>query len=222
MTKKTSVLIIDDHPLFRAGLKSVFNDNPDFDIVGEAVDGKDGIRNAARLFPDIVIADLTVLDSDGYGVAKKLRKSSPETALIIMTMHPRIDRIIESFKVGAVGFVVKDSPLGMLEQALLSAAKGEFFIDPAVSEIIVGELLKEPEISRRLDAETDLTNREREILMMLARGDKPKQIALELCISPKTVENHRYNIMKKLKIHSSNDLVKYALKSGLIDVESWS
>ena len=221
MAKKTTVLIIDDHPLFRAGVKSVFKDNPDFDVVGEAADGDDGIRSAARLVPDIVIADLTVLESDGFEIANKLRTSSPETALIIMTMHPRIDRIIESFKVGAVGFVIKDSPLYMLEQAMLSASKGEFFIDPAVSGIVVRELLKEPEDSRRLNAETELTNREREILVMLARGGKPRQIALELCISPKTVENHRYNIMKKLEIHSSNDLVKYALKSGLIDVESW-
>ena len=221
MAKKTTVLIIDDHPLFRAGVKSVFKDNPDFDVVGEASDGDDGVRSAARLFPDIVIADLAVLESDGFDIASKLRKSSPETALIIMTMHPRIDHIIESFKVGAVGFVIKDSPLCMLEQALFSVSNGAFFIDPAVSGIVVRELLKEPEDSRRLDAETELTNREREILVMLARGGKPRQIALELCISPKTVENHRYNIMKKLKIHSSNDLVKYALKSGLIDVESW-
>ncbi len=220
MAEKSTVLIIDEHPLFREGVKSIFRDDAKYGIVGEATNAAEARRKAAELKPDIVLLELALPDGRGFDLIKEIKKTAPNSAIIVLTMHTKVNKIVEAFKAGAIAYLIKDSPLEFFMQAMNSASKGEYFMDPAISDKIVSELVKEPEKERNI-VNGNLTRREREIIVLLAEGDRPKQIAEKLYISRKTVENHRYNVMRKLGLHSTHDLVKYAVKSGLIDIEMW-
>ncbi len=220
MAKKTTVLIIDDHPLFREGIKSLFRDARGYEIAGEATNGSEGCRKAAELNPDIVLLDLALPDRRGFGFVKEIRHVAPDSAVVVLTAYTKVNHIVEAFKAGAIAYVIKDSPIECFMQALNSASKGEYFMDPAISDTIVNQLVREPEKTGNA-VNGNLTRREREIIVLLAEGDRPQQIAEKLYISRKTVENHRYNVMKKLGLHSTHDLLKYAVKYGLVDIEMW-
>jgi DNA-binding NarL/FixJ family response regulator len=219
----TSVLIVDDHPLFREGVKALIKNEKKFDIVGEADNGSDAIRKVKKLKPRLVLMDLSLPDKNGYEVAREIKGAAPETFIIMLTMHSMIDNVIDAFKAGATGYVVKDAASDHLLKAIEAVMKGEYFMDAAISRQVVDRLMRQ---SGKKTAITDeayetLTPREKEIMALLADGNRAKTIADQLCISPKTVENHRCNIMRKLDVHSSHELVKYAARIGLIDIEQW-
>lgn len=223
MTEKKNILIIDDHPLFREGLKSIVERDSRFKVVGEAGTGKQGLRMAEKLKPDLAVVDISLPDINGIQVTTEMQSSLPKTKIMIVSMHSKIDYIAEGFQAGATGYVAKDSASDRLIQGIESVLKGEFFLDSSVSHQVVEKLMKFPVKEAKItDADYgSLTPREQEVMRLLAEGSSPKDIADKLCISPKTVENHRANIMKKLDIHSTMELVRYAARLGLIDVDLW-
>jgi DNA-binding NarL/FixJ family response regulator len=218
-----SILIVDDHPLFREGLKAIIERSNKFEVTGEAGNAHQGLRMAKKYKPDLVVVDISLPDTNGIQLTREIRDLLPETRIIIVSMHSKVDYIVEAFQAGATGYVVKESASEKLLKGLESVAKGEYFLDSAVSHQVVKALMKFPGKEAKItDADYgSLTPREQEIMRLLAEGLSAKEIAEKLFISPKTVENHRANIMNKLGLHSTMELVRYAAKLGLIDVDLW-
>ena len=223
MGKRKTVLIVDDHPLFREGLKSLLARHSGFEVIGEAGNGSKGLKKAKKLRPDLVIMDISLPDQSGIEVTSKIRSLLPETRVIVLSMHTKIDYIAEAFRQGATGYVVKESATEKLMECLEIVSKGEYFIDSYLSHKVVKSLMELDERERKItDAGYNtLTPREQQVMRLIAEGRSTKQIAERLFISPKTVENHRSNIMGKLELHSTMELVRYAARLGLIDVDLW-
>jgi len=216
-------MIVDDHPLFREGLKAIVSRNEQFEVVAEAGNGKDGIRLAKKHKPDIIIMDISMPGKNGIQIIRELRKKLSDTKFLIISMHSEAEYLLEAFRAGATGYMIKESAASNLEQGLNTVARGELFLDSALSQEVVYRLLQDnaEENSETQDPYSTLTAREQEVMRMLAEGLNAKEVAAQLYISPKTVENHRTNLMKKLDLHSSVELVRYAAKLGLIDLETW-
>ena len=216
-------MIIDAPPLFREGLKSIMAGDRHFSVEGEAGDSRNGLAMAKKIKPDVALVDISLPDESGMQLTRRIREALPDTRVLIVSMHAKIDYIVEAFQAGATGYVVKESAAGRLVQGLHAVIQGEYFLDSSISHEVVERLMKSPVREARV-SDTDygrLTPREQEIMRMLAEGLPKSEIADRLCISTKTVENHRSNIMKKLDLHSAMDLVRYAAKLGLIDIDLW-
>ncbi|MCD6294920.1 MAG: response regulator transcription factor [Deltaproteobacteria bacterium] len=223
MSKKKTVLIVDDHPLFREGLKSLLAGHSGFEVVGEAGTGREALLKAEELRPDLVVMDLSLPDQSGIDVTRSIRGLLSETRIMMLSMHSKIDYITEAFQVGATGYVVKESASERLIECLETVSRGEYFIDASLSHQVAKNLMESGEKAAKI---TDagyglLTSREQQVMRLIAEGLATKKIAEKLFISPKTVENHRTNIMNKLDLHSAMELVRYAAKLGLIDVDLW-
>lgn len=222
MKKKKTIIIIDDHPLLREGLKAVIGRDKRYEVIGETGLGREGLKLIKRLKPDIVLIDISLPDMNGIDLLYQIRKKFPETKIMIVSMHSKIDYITESFKAGALGYLVKESAATSLIKGLDSVSQGEYFLDSSISKEVVKRLIEAPSIRKINDSGyNSLTPREQQILRLLAEGYSNSEIAKILSISRKTVENHRANIMNKLNLHSLMDLVKYAVKLGLIDIDLW-
>lgn len=223
MAEQKSIIIIDDHPLFREGLKTIISRDDRFKVIGEAGSGHEGLEITKRLKPDLVIVDISLPDQSGIQLTRDLRRLFSETKILIVSMHSKIDYIAEAFQAGATGYVVKESASERLLQGLKSVVKGDYYLDSSVSHAVVENLMKSPlKAAKITDADyASLTPREQEVMRFLAEGLSSKAVAEKLFISPKTVENHRANIMSKLGLHSTIELVRYAAKLGLIDVDLW-
>jgi len=223
VAKKQTILLVDDHPLFREGLKSLISRSSRFEVVGEAGSAHEGLQTARELKPDLVVIDLSLPDKSGIDLTRDIRSLLPETRVMIVSMHSKIDYITEGFKAGATGYVVKESAAERLLQGLETVARGNYFLDSSLSHKVVKRLVESPAREKKItDARYEtLTPREQQVMRLIAEGISTKEIAEKLFISPKTVENHRTNIMNKLDIHSAMELVRYAVRLGLIDVDLW-
>jgi DNA-binding NarL/FixJ family response regulator len=217
------IMIVDDHPLFREGLKTIISRNKRYQVIAEAGDSQQGLELAQSLHPDLVLVDISLPDKSGIQLIRELRKADPAMKVLVVTMHSKVDYIAESFQAGAAGYVVKESAAEGLLKGIDTVLNGGYFLDSAVSPQVVEKLMTLPAKNARIrDGNYDsLTPREQEILRLLAEGLNAREIADKLCISSKTVENHRTNIMHKLNLQNSIDLVRYAAKIGLIDTDLW-
>lgn len=217
------ILIVEDHPLFREGLKSIIARDERFELVAEAGTGREGLVQAKKERPDIITVDISLPDRNGIEVVRELRQRLPESRILIISMHSKIDYIVQAFQAGAIGFIAKESASERLLQGLHAVAKGDYFLDTSVSQEVVARLMASPGKGAELDDPeyASLTPREQEVLRLLAEGFSVREASEKLFISPKTVENHRSNIMKKLDLHSTFELVRYAARLGLIDVDLW-
>lgn len=215
--QKTRIVIIDDHPLFRAGLKTIIESVGNFEVVGEAGSSQEGLRIAKELNPDLVLLDITLPDGNGVMLTRQLRNQIPDTRVMILSMHSKADHVIESFRAGACGYLVKESAGEKVLEGIDCVMKGEQFLDNTISEKVSRKLMTAD--CKTDEAYQDLTAREQEILRLRGEGLSIKEIGDKLYISPKTVENHCANLMRKLNLHSSLEMVRYAAKFGLIDIE---
>lgn len=222
MTKKT-ILIVDDHPLVREGLKSTLKPAAGYEVVGQAGSAREATRIVKQLKPDLVLLDLALPDKNGIDLCREIRNFSPSTRIMIVSMHSKVDYIVRAFQAGATGYMTKESATERLVQGIESVMSGEYFMDSSVSHSVVEKLMQsEAKEMKITDANYEsLTPREQEVMVLLAEGSSPKEIAAKLFISPKTVENHRTNIMSKLALHSTLELVRYAARLGLVDVDLW-
>jgi DNA-binding NarL/FixJ family response regulator len=223
MAPKKTILIVDDHPLVREGLISILKSAAGYEVVGQAGNARDAIRMVKNLKPDLVLLDLGLPDKSGIELSREIRNISPPTRILIVSMHSRVDYIVRAFQAGATGYMTKESATERLLQGIEDVLNGEYFMDGSVSHRVVERLMQTPEKEMRITdaAYETLTPREQEVMVLLAEGHSAKETAATLFISPKTVENHRTSIMNKLGLHSTLELVRYAARLGLIDVDLW-
>jgi DNA-binding NarL/FixJ family response regulator len=223
MAKKTTLLIVDDHPLVREGLKSVINTHPNYEVIGEAENGSKALRMVTNMKPDVVLMDVSLPDQSGIEITRQIQGIRRKTRVIIVSMHSKTDFIVKAFQAGARGYIVKESAPEKLLQAIQNVLDGEYYMDSTVSGKVVEKLLQHPSTPRHIsnDNYDALTAREQELLGLMAEGLSNDQIADMLFISVKTVKNHRASIMKKLNIHSTHELIRYAARLGLIDLDLW-
>jgi len=220
---KKTILIVDDHPLVREGLISILKSAAGYEVVGQAGNARDAIRMVKNLKPDLALLDLALPDKSGIELSREIRNISPPTRIMIISMHSKVDYIVKAFEAGATGYMVKESATEKLLQGIDRVVNGEYFMDGSVSHRVVEKLMQTPEKEMKITdaAYETLTPREQEITVLLAEGYSAKETAAKLFISPKTVENHRTSIMNKLGLHSTHELVRYAARLGLIDVDLW-
>lgn len=211
-----SVIMIDDHPLFREGLKSIMAGNKSYKIVGEAGTIKEGMDLISKLKPDIVLLDLSLPDGNGIQVIAKILEISPLSRILVVSVYSKINFIREAFNEGAFGYIIKESAPEGLIRGLDTVAKGEKFLDGrlAIEFIVYPREKKPPPTDSGYEG---LTNRQREVFDLLAYGHDPKDIALKFGIAKKTVLNHRSAIMKKLELENMVQFLHYAKEIGVLD-----
>ncbi len=223
MTQKKRILIVDDHPLFREGIKAIIAQNNTYEVIGETGTGRQGLELARKLKPDLVLVDISLPDQNGIELVCDILRLSTNTRIMIVSIHSKLDYIVRAFQAGAAGYLIKESAPEKLLEGMNHIFKGDYFMDTAVSHKVVKKLIGLPAGEKLVpgsDYDT-LTRREQEVMVHLVEGLSSNQVADKLFISPKTVENHRSNIMRKLNLHSTLELVRYAAKIGLIDINNW-
>lgn len=206
------ILLADDHALVRQGLRFILEAQDDMEIVGQAGNGNEAVELAEKLKPDVVIMDVAMPGLNGVEATRRLAASLPRTRVLALSMHKDSVYVREILRAGARGYLLKDSGDADLVAAVRAIAKGEGYISPAVSEAVLSDYRKH--VTDPLDL---LTGREREVLQLIAEGKTNKEIATDLNLSVYTVEAHRGRIMEKLNLHSTGELVRFALRNGLID-----
>ena len=217
LQKKIRILLADDHTILRAGLKMMLNAQPDMEIVGEAQDGRQAINEAQRLQPDIVLMDITMPDINGIEATRQIKKLLPDTRVLVLTMHEHDEYVFQALRAGASGYMLKEAVPTELITALRVIQSGQFYLSPTAQSVMVGDYLQRVRAGEEKDSYSSLTEREREILKLVAEGYTNNQIGERLFISPKTVDTHRTHIMDKLNLHNRAELVKYAMRRGLLE-----
>ena len=212
MQKKIRILLADDHAVVRQGFRMILAAEPDMVIVGEAANGRDAVELAERLQPDLVVMDVAMPELNGIEATRRLGESSPRTRVLALSMHKDSVYVREILRAGARGYLLKDAFDSDLVAAVRAVARGEGYLSPAVSDAVLTDYRKH--VTDPLDL---LTSREREILQMLAEGKTNKEIATALELSVYTVDAHRGRVMEKLNLHSIGELVRFAVRNGLID-----
>lgn len=216
MNKKKKIVIAEDQKILREGLKSLLDSNDKFEVVGEAEDGLEAIRSAEELSPDLIILDLGMPKMSGMSAIKEIKSENPETKILVLTVHESEEYILEVFQLGADGYCIKDASRSELFVAMESVLSGKRYISPGISEKVLKGFLEDKKTLKTTSTWDSLTQREKEVLKLVGEGYMSKEIADYLCISDKTVEKHRNNIMKKLNIHTSSGLTAYAIEKGLV------
>jgi len=216
MGEKKRIVIAEDHTILREGLRMLLRTNPDFDVVGEAEDGLEAVRCTETMKPDLVLMDLSMPRMNGMGAIQEIKKKCPDTKILVLTVHKTEEYILATLQAGADGYVLKDATHSELMLAMDCVFSGRCYLSPGISEKVIEGYLEGRRSLKPVSSWDSLTQREREILKMIAEGYKNKDIADYLCISAKTVEKHRANLMKKLDLHSASSLTAFAMEKGLI------
>jgi len=210
--KRIRILLADDHAVVRQGFKMILGAQPDMEIVGEAANGREAVELSEQLKPDLVVMDVAMPELNGIEATRRIASSVPHARVVALSMHKDSVYVREVLRAGARGYLLKDSGAGDLVSAVRAVARGEGYLSPAVSNAVLDDYRRH--VTNPVDL---LTTREREVLQMLAEGKTNKEIATILDLSVYTVDAHRGRIMEKLNLHSINELVRFAVRNGLVD-----
>jgi two-component system response regulator NreC len=216
MKKQYCVVIAEDHTILREGLRALLSSQQDLKVVGEAQDGREAIRCVQNSAPDVILMDLSMPRMNGLDAIREIKKTNPDTKIIALTVHKTEEYVLATLQAGADGYVLKDATHSELVMAIMNVLGGNRYLSPGVSEKVIDGYLKGRGALKSQSAWDTLTQREREILKLIAEGYKNKDIADYLCISLKTVEKHRTNLMNKLDLHNVAALTALAIDKGLI------
>jgi DNA-binding NarL/FixJ family response regulator len=221
MKRKINVLICDDHSVFREGVRSILSSEPDMNVMGQAGNGAEAVKKARELLPDVILMDIAMPVMRGFDATRRILKMDENIRVLMLTVYDDEDLVARCLSAGAAGYVLKDAPPEQLVYAIRSAVRGERYLSPKALKGVIGSLtLSEPghaaspaKIGTRYEL---LSDREREILVLLAEGCTLKDVASLLNLSVKTVDAHKYNIMRKLDVHDRTELIRFAIRKKLI------
>jgi DNA-binding NarL/FixJ family response regulator len=214
---KLRIVLADDHTILREGLRALLSADPNFDIVGEAEDGREAVRCVEKLEPNLLLMDLSMPRMSGMDAISEIKKRYPATKIIALTVHKTEEYLLTTLQAGVDGYVLKDATHDELVMAIHNVMAGKRYLSPGISEKVIEGYLEGKEDSLSVSSWQKLSQREREVLKLIAEGYKNKEIAEDLCISLKTVEKHRANLMKKLDLHNAAVLTVYAVERGLVN-----
>jgi two-component system, NarL family, response regulator NreC len=206
------ILLADDHTIVRQGLKLILSSHADLQVIGEAANGREVLELAEKLKPDVVLMDVAMPELNGIEATRRLHQISPRTKVLVLSMHKEAVYVREILKAGARGYILKDAIDTELISAIQSVARGDGYVSPAISGTLLSDYRQN--ITNPLDL---LSSREREVLQLIAEGKTNKEVATRLNLSVYTVDSHRGKIMEKLNLHSTGELVRFAVKQGLVD-----
>jgi DNA-binding NarL/FixJ family response regulator len=213
-----SILLADDHPVVRQGMRALLEVQPDIEIVGEAASGLEALRLTERLKPNLLLLDLMMPGLSGLEVTRQVSQRFPETRVVIFSLQADESYVLETLRAGALAYVLKEADGEEVLQAIRQAAAGRRYLSPSISERAIEAYLQKAD-STSTDPYDTLTPREREVLQLVAEGQSNSEIAARLFISPRTVEDHRANLMRKLGLRNVADIVRYALRRGILPME---
>jgi len=217
MKEKVRIVLAEDHTILREGLRALLTADPNFEIIGEAADGRAAVRFVEKQIPDLILMDLSMPRMTGMDAIREIKKRYPQTKIIALTVHKTEEYLRTTLQAGADGYVLKDATRDELMMAIQSVLKGKTYLSPGVSGRVIEGYLEGKESQMPPSTLGLLSQREREVLKLIAEGYKNKEIATDLCISLKTVEKHRANLMKKLDLHNAAALTAYAIEQGLVE-----
>ena len=209
-------MLADDHTILREGLRALLSADPNFDIVGEAEDGREAVRCVEKLEPNLLLMDLSMPRMSGMDAISEIKRRYSETKIIALTVHKTEEYLLTTLQAGVDGYVLKDATHDELVLAIHNVMAGKRYLSPGISGKVIEGYLEGKEDSQAVSSWQKLSQREREVLKLIAEGYKNKEIAEDLCISLKTVEKHRANLMKKLDLHNAAGLTVYAVEKGLV------
>jgi DNA-binding NarL/FixJ family response regulator len=210
--KRSTILLADDHAVVRDGLRMMLES--EFDVVGGVGDGRAVLGEAERLRPELVLVDVSMPSLNGIEAARRLKEALPEVKVVVLTMHADVTFATEAFEAGALGYVLKSAPSDEIRKAIREVLRGRRYVAPEIADDVLPFLLTGAHQTNKTVGK--LTSRQREVLQLLAEGRTSKQIGDVLCVSPRTVEFHKYKMMQELGLHSTADLVRYAMKHGIV------
>ena len=221
MNEKKKIFIVEDHRLFREGLKAMLSGNQAFEVVGESADGLEALRSIQKIKPDLVLLDLTMPIINGYSVLREIRRAfSDQVKVLVLSIHNSDQYVLQAFEEGADGYCVKDSSLEELRLAVRSVLDGKRYISPGIADKVLEGYVEHRRQLKPRSAWDSITSREKEVLKLIGEGYSNKQIATVLNISAKTVEKHRSSLMTKLDMHNAASLAAYAAERGLVTSNS--
>jgi two-component system response regulator NreC len=218
---KIRVLIADDHVIVREGLRQLLNGQTDMEVAGEAEDGRQALEKVKSLHPDVILLDIAMPHLSGLEVISLIREAAPETQVVVLSMHSKETYVQQALSSGALGYVLKASPSTDILEAIRMAHRNEYFLSSRLKAEVIGKYLKIKRSTPALRGYDLLTEREQQVFRLLAQGNSKSQIADILCVSAKTVEKHSTSLMNKLSVRDRLELLKYAIKIGIVDPELW-
>ena len=215
-----TILIADDHAVVRSGLAMLINSQPDMEVVGVAADGREAVELAMKLLPEVVVMDLRMPPGEnGLLATARLQELAPQINVLILTMHDDEEYLFQALKVGAAGYILKNAPDFDLIKAIRTVNQGEPYLYPSATKSLIGDFLRRKNKGAEIESFTLLTEREQQTLRLVAMGYGNKEVAEKLCLSVKTVKSYKAKIMEKLQLQTRPELVRYAMKKGLLDLE---
>ena len=212
------VFVVDDHTLIRQGIVGLLESQPDIEVVGQAGNGREAVATFAAMSPDVVLMDIAMPGISGLTATREMKERRPDVRVLILTIHDREDYLFQALRAGASGYVLKGADVQDLLAAVRTAYRGEIYLYPSVTSTLVADYLRRARGGEDRAIYDGLSDREREILHLIAQGKTGPEIAAELFLSPHTVQSHRDHIMAKLDLHSKAALIKYAVAKGLIEL----
>ncbi len=217
--KKIRVLIADDHAVVRAGIRLLLESQPDMEVVGEAQNGRESLDQAPKLKPDVVLMDITMPDMGGVEATKAIKEAYPQVQVLALTMHEDAAYFFQMLQAGASGYVVKGADPSELLSAIRAVFQNKAYLFPSLARKLIDDYLERLEVGEEKDSYAKLTTREREVLKLIGEGYTSREIAEMLFLSINTVERHRTNIMEKLGMHNKSQLIRFAIRKGLVKLE---